>query len=218
MKKVMTERRQHMDFKIKGMSCAACSARVEKAVSSLQGIDSVSVSLLTNSMQVEGSATEKEIINAVGKAGYGAKVLKGNQIESEDDSEIGRMKKRLIFSIILLIPLMYLSMGHMMWGWWLPSVIAHNHILQGVIQFVLTLIILIINKKFFVNGIKGVLNNAPNMDTLVALGAGASFIYSTAMLINMVVNHINEMQDFYFVSSAMIVSLITVGKTLEVYS
>lgn len=218
MKKVMTERRQHMDFKIKGMSCAACSARVEKAVSSLQGIDSVSVSLLTNSMQVEGSATEKEIINAVGKAGYGAKVLKGNQIESEDDSEIGRMKKRLIFSIILLIPLMYLSMGHMMWGWWLPSVIAHNHILQGGIQFVLTLIILIINKKFFVNGIKGVLNNAPNMDTLVALGAGASFIYSTAMLINMVVNHINEMQDFYFESAAMIVSLITVGKTLEVYS
>ena len=207
-----------MDFKIKGMSCAACSARVEKAVSSLQGIDSVSVNLLTNSMQVEGSATEKEIIDAVVKAGYGAKAVKGNQIEEEEDSEIGQMKKRLVCSIILLIPLMYLSMGHMMWGWWLPAAIMHNHILQGFIQLVITLVILIINKKFFINGVKGVINNAPNMDTLVALGAGASFLYSAVILVIMVINHTNEMQDFYFESAAMIVSLITVGKTLEVYS
>lgn len=207
-----------MDYKIKGMSCAACSARVEKAVSALDGIDSVSVNLLTNSMQVEGEATEKEIIDAVVKAGYGAKAVKGNQIEDEGDSEIGQMKKRLVFSIILLIPLMYLSMGHMMWGWWLPDAIAHNHILQGFIQLVITFVILVINKKFFINGVKGVINNAPNMDTLVALGAGASFLYSGVILIIMVVNHTNEMQDFYFESAAMIVSLITVGKTLEVYS
>lgn len=207
-----------MDFNIKGMSCAACSARVEKAVKELQGADVVSVNLLTNSMHVEGAATEKEIIDAVVKAGYGAKVKKESNVENSGDDEIKQMKKRLIFSIILLVPLMYLSMGHMMWGWWLPEFISHNHILQGIIQMIITLIILIINKKFFVSGAKGVINNAPNMDTLVALGAGASFIYSTVMLVIMVINHTNEMQDFYFESAAMIVSLITVGKTLEVYS
>ena len=207
-----------MDFKIKGMSCAACSLRVEKAVASLQGVDSVSVNLLTNSMQVEGSATEKEIIDAVVRAGYGAKASKGGNMSEENDNEIKQMKTRLIFSIVLLIPLMYLSMGHMMWGWWLPEVIADNHILQGIIQLVITFVILIINKKFFVNGIRGVMNNAPNMDTLVALGAGASFLYSTVILVLMIVNHTNEMPDLYFESAAMIVSLITVGKTLETYS
>ncbi len=207
-----------MDFNIKGMSCAACSARVEKAVKELQGADVVSVNLLTNSMHVEGAATEKEIIDAVVKAGYGAKVKKESNVENSGDDEIKQMKKRLIFSIILLVPLMYLSMGHMMWEWWLPEFINHNHILQGIIQMIITLTILIINKKFFVSGAKGVINNAPNMDTLVALGAGASFIYSTVILVIMVINHTNEMQDFYFESAAMIVSLITVGKTLEVYS
>lgn len=207
-----------MDFNIKGMSCAACSARVEKAVKELQGTDIVSVNLLTNSMHVEGEATEKEIIDAVVKAGYGAKIQKESSVENSGDDEIKQMKKRLIFSVILLVPLMYISMGHMMWGWWLPEFISHNHFLQGIIQMIITLIILVINKKFFVNGAKGVINNAPNMDTLVALGAGASFIYSTVMLVIMVINHTNEMQDFYFESAAMIVSLITVGKTLEVYS
>ncbi|MCI9616867.1 MAG: copper-translocating P-type ATPase [Eubacterium sp.] len=207
-----------MDFNIKGMSCAACSARVEKAVKELEGTDIVSVNLLTNSMHVEGAATEKEIIDAVVKAGYGAKIQKESSVENSGDDEIKQMKKRLFFSVILLVPLMYISMGHMMWGWWLPEFIGHNHILQSFIQMMITLIILVINKKFFVSGAKGVINNAPNMDTLVALGAGASFIYSTVILIVMVINHTNEMQDFYFESAAMIVSLITVGKTLEVYS
>lgn len=207
-----------MDFKIKGMSCAACSTRVEKAVSTLHGVENVSVNLLTNSMQVEGSVTEKEIIDAVVKAGYGAKVLKGAGIDNENEEEISQMKKRLIWSLVLLVPLMYLSMGHMMWGWWLPEFIAHNHILQGYIQLVITLIVLIINKKFFINGVKGVINNSPNMDTLVALGAGASFIYSAVVLIIMTMNHTNKMEHFYFESAAMIVALITVGKTLEVYS
>ena len=207
-----------MDFKIKGMSCAACSARVEKAVSALQGVESVSVNLLTNSMQVEGSVSEKEVIDAVVKAGYGAKFYKSVDMGNESDDEISQMKTRLFWSVLLLIPLMYLSMGHMMWGWWLPEFLAHNHILQGYIQLVITFVVLIINRKFFVNGARGVINNSPNMDTLVALGAGASFLYSTVLLIIMTVNQRNEMEHFYFESAAMIVSLITVGKTLEVYS
>ena len=207
-----------MDFKIKGMSCAACSARVEKAVSALQGVESVSVNLLTNSMQVEGSVSEKEVIDAVVKAGYGAKVSKSVDMDNEGGDEISQMKTRLFWSVLLLIPLMYLSMGHMMWGWWLPEFLAHNHILQGYIQLVITFVVLIINRKFFVNGARGVINNSPNMDTLVALGAGASFLYSTVLLIIMTVNQRNEMEHFYFESAAMIVSLITVGKTLEVYS
>ena len=207
-----------MDFKIKGMSCAACSARVEKAVSALQGVESVSVNLLTNSMQVEGSVSEKEVIDAVVKAGYGAKVSKSVDMDNEGVDEISQIKTRLFWSVLLLIPLMYLSMGHMMWGWWLPEFLAHNHILQGYIQLVITFVVLVINRKFFVNGARGVINNSPNMDTLVALGAGASFLYSTVLLIIMTVNQRNEMEHFYFESAAMIVSLITVGKTLEVYS
>lgn len=207
-----------MDFKIKGMSCAACSARVEKAVSALQGVESVSVNLLTNSMQVEGSVSEKEVIDAVVKAGYGAKVSKSVDMDNKGGDEISQMKTRLFWSVLLLIPLMYLSMGHMMWGWWLPEFLAHNHILQGYIQLVITFVVLVINRKFFVNGARGVINNSPNMDTLVALGAGASFLYSTVLLIIMTVNQRNEMEHFYFESAAMIVSLITVGKTLEVYS
>lgn len=207
-----------MDFKIKGMSCAACSARVEKAVSALQGVESVSVNLLTNSMQVEGSVSEKEVIDAVVKAGYGAKVSKSVDMDNEGGDEISQMKTRLFWSVLLLIPLMYLSMGHMMWGWWLPEFLAHNHILQGYIQLVITFVVLVINRKFFVNGARGIINNSPNMDTLVALGAGASFLYSTVLLIIMTVNQRNEMEHFYFESAAMIVSLITVGKTLEVYS
>ena len=158
-----------MDFKIKGMSCAACSARVEKAVSALQGVESVSVNLLTNSMQVEGSVSEKEVIDAVVKAGYGAKFSKSVDMGNESDDEISQMKTRLFWSVLLLIPLMYLSMGHMMWGWWLPEFLAHNHILQGYIQLVITFVVLIINRKFFVNGARGVINNSPNMDTLVAV-------------------------------------------------
>lgn len=142
------EKGARMDFKVTGMSCAACSARVEKAVKELEGAENVNVNLLTNSMHVEGKATEKEIINAVVKAGYGAKISKGNHAENDGENEIGQMKKRLMFSIILLIPLMYLSMGHMMWGWWLPEFMEHNHMLQGIIQMIITLIILIINRKF----------------------------------------------------------------------
>ncbi|MCI8955818.1 MAG: copper-translocating P-type ATPase [Eubacterium sp.] len=207
-----------MDFKVTGMSCAACSARVEKAVRQLDGVESVNVNLLTNSMNVEGTVTEKEIIDAVIKAGYGAKKSKVNTSETDEENEISKMRKRLVYSVLLLIPLMYLSMGHMMWNWPIPDFIGHNHILQGIIQMFITLVVLIINRKFFINGAKGVINNAPNMDTLVALGAGASFIYSAVILLIMVINHTNEMQDFYFESAAMIVSLITVGKTLEVYS
>lgn len=147
-----------MDFNIKGMSCAACSTRVEKAVKELQGTDIVSVNLLTNSMHVEGTATEKEIIDAVVKAGYGAKIQKESSVENSGDDEIKQMKKRLFFSVILLVPLMYLSMGHMMWDWRLPEFIGDNHVLQGFIQMMITLIILVINKKFFVSGAKGVIN------------------------------------------------------------
>ena len=152
------------------------------------------------------------------KAGYGAKVSKSVDMDNEGGDEISQMKTRLFWSVLLLIPLMYLSMGHMMWGWWLPEFLAHNHILQGYIQLVITFVVLVINRKFFVNGARGVINNSPNMDTLVALGAGASFLYSTVLLIIMTVNQRNEMEHFYFESAAMIVSLITVGKTLEVYS
>ncbi len=217
-------------YNITGMSCAACQNRVEKAVSKVAGVDSVSVSLLTNSMQVEGNANEKDIFDAVKKAGYGISSAGGKSSKSDstsiEDTQTPLIKKRLIASLVLLIPLMYISMGHMMFGWPLPEVISDNHVAMGLIQLLLTLFILIINQKFFINGIKGVINKSPNMDTLVALGAGASFIYSTCILFLMtdaVMKNNNDlvmtyMHDFYFESAAMIVTLITVGKMLESYS
>ena len=217
-------------YNITGMSCAACQNRVEKAVSKVAGVDSVSVSLLTNSMQVEGNANEKDIFDAVKKAGYGISSAGGKRSKSDstsiEDTQTPLIQKRLIASLVLLIPLMYISMGHMMFGWPLPAVISDNHVAMGLIQLLITLFILVINQKFFINGIKGVINKSPNMDTLVALGAGASFIYSTCILFLMtdaVMKNNNDlvmtyMHDFYFESAAMIVTLITVGKMLESYS
>lgn len=215
-------------YNITGMSCAACQSRVEKAVSQVDGITDVSVSLLTNSMQVEGDVSDVEIIKAVEAAGYGC-FTKENDMAGQEELEskgFPVMKKRLISSLALLIPLMYISMGHMMWSWYLPPIIADNHILIGLIQLIITLIILVINKKFFVNGWKGIVNKSPNMDTLVALGAGAAFIYSTIVLIFITNSYMHNdmetmskyMHDYYFESAAMIVTLITVGKMLEEYS
>ena len=167
-------------FNVTGMSCAACSARVEKAVSNIDGVKNCSVNLLTNSMSVEGEVNPDIIIKAVEKAGYGAslkgvKTLGINQIDAKTTS----LKRRLVFSAVLLLILMYVSMGHIMWGWWLPGAVASNYLLLGYFQLFLTLIILILNKSFFVNGTKGLLRLSPNMDTLVAMGASAAFIYSS---------------------------------------
>lgn len=219
-------------FNVTGMSCAACQTRVEKAVAKVPGVTSVAVSLLTNSMQVEGNASDKEIINAVEQAGYGAGITGGKKssvgsgVEELKDTETPRLRNRLIASVILLIPLMYISMGHMMWGWPLPEILNGNHVAMGLIQMLFTIAILVINQKFFVSGIKGALHKSPNMDTLVALGAGASFIYSTYVLFamtnaQMLGDHkavMEYMHDFYFESAAMIVTLITVGKMLESHS
>ncbi len=217
-------------FQIKGMTCAVCQGRVEKAVQNVAGVESVAVSLLTNSMQVEGTAGDKEIIAAVKKAGYGAKAVKadgGAQEESGlEDHETEKIRIRLIASVILLIPLMYLSMGHMMWNWPLPAFINGNHIAIGLAQLLLTICILIINQRFFVHGFQGIIHRAPNMDTLVALGAGASLGYSIYVLFAMTYAQMygdgeklmEYMHDFYFESAAMIVTLITVGKMLESYS
>lgn len=219
------------NFLITGMGCAACQSRVEKAVSELAGVESVSVSLLTNLMQVEGSATDSEIIDAVEKAGYKAEILRKEDKDDvyEDaleDKETPKLKRRLIYSVVFLIPLMYISMGHTMWGWYVPAWLNTNYFAQGMIQMFLTVIILVINRKFFVNGFKGLLHKSPNMDTLVALGAGASFVYSTYVLFAMANAQMSGnkslimeyMHDFYFESAAMIVTLITVGKMLEAYS
>ncbi len=217
-------------YTVTGMSCAACQSRVEKAVCNIDGVKEVSVSLLTNSMQVEGDVTEETIINAVKNVGYDASIYEEHSVfNMEDglkDSETPVLKRRLISSLIILLPLMYVSMGHMMWNWPLPHFITDNHIYIGLIQLVLTTIVLWINKKFFINGVKGVLNKSPNMDTLVALGAGASYGYSIYVLIAMYMawqnNHMEKVMtfahDFYFESAAMIVTLITVGKMLESYS
>lgn len=219
-------------FLVTGMSCAACQTRVEKAVSKVPQVDAVSVSLLTNSMQVEGKADEQEIIHAVEQAGYGASAVDGEKSNPESgddmlkDTETPRLKRRLTASLILLVPLMYVSMGHTMWGWPLPEVINNNHIAMGLIQMLFTISILIINQKFFVSGVKGFIHKSPNMDTLVALGAGASFVYSTYVLFAMTNSQMmgdhkavmEYMHDFYFESAAMIVTLITVGKMLESYS
>ena len=220
-------------YSVTGMSCAACSTHVEKAVEKVPGVSSVSVSLLTNSMTVEGTATAQDIITAVEHAGYGAS-LKGTDstqkagLDEEDfvDHETPKMRKRLIASICFLIPLMYLSMGHMMWNWPLPSVLEGNHIAMGLIQMLFTIAIMVINQKFFVNGFAGLLHRAPNMDTLVALGSGASFGYSIYALFAMTGAQLHQdadavmgyMHEFYFESAAMILTLITVGKMLESYS
>ena len=231
-------RKSKGDFKMKkytisGMSCAACQSRVEKAVNALPNVDSAVVSLLTNSMQVEGSASDSEIIQTVEKAGYGAKTAGGSKKDTasmeEDqlkDTQTPILRKRLIVSLVLLIPLMYSSMGHLMWDWPLPSFLIDNHIAMGLIQMLFTIAILVINQKFFISGFKGVLNKAPNMDTLVAMGAGAAFAYSTYVLFAMTdaqvsgnIDKVMEyMHDFYFESAAMIVTLITLGKMLESYS
>lgn len=224
-------------YSVTGMSCAACSARVEKAVSKVPGVTSCSVSLLTNSMGVEGTASASEIIAAVEEAGYGAS-RKGASAQSRaaagaaeqeellKDKETPLMKRRLIASLCFLIPLMYFSMGHMMWGWPVPSVLEGNHIAMGLIQLLLTTIVMVINQKFFISGFRSLWHRAPNMDTLVALGAGASYVYSTYALFAMTDAQVrgdldavmSYMHEFYFESAAMILTLITVGKMLEARS
>ena len=226
-------------YNVTGMSCAACSARVEKAVGKVPGVENCSVSLLTNSMGVEGTATVDAVIAAVEEAGYGATLKSAknerhgmNQSEqncAEDalkDRETPKMKRRLIASLCFLIPLMYLSMGHMMWGWPLPVFLEGNHVAMGLAQLLLTTIVMVINQKFFISGWKGMIHRAPNMDTLVALGAGASYGYSVYALFAMTaaqtagdMDHVMElMHEFYFESAAMILTLITVGKMLEAHS
>ena len=219
-------------YDVTGMSCAACSARVEKAVTKVKGVTSCSVSLLTNSMGVEGTAPPQDIISAVEKAGYGAK-LKGtgakkadNSADSLRDTETPKLRKRLIASVIFLVILMYFSMGHMMWGFPLPSWFDGNHVAMGLVQLLLSGIIMVINSKFFVNGFKGFINRSPNMDTLVALGSGASFVWSVYALFMMTDAQLHGnadavmmyMDEFYFESAAMILTLITVGKMLEARS
>ena len=230
-------------YTVTGMSCGACSARVEKAVSKVDGVTSCSVSLLTNSMGVEGSATDAQIVEAVEQAGYGASP-KGTATESENDKannsleqlkaaqdalvdrETPKLVNRLIASLIFLVVLMYFSMGHMMWGWPLPEFFNGNHVAMGLLQLLLTVAVMVINQKFFISGFKGLIHGAPNMDTLVALGSAASFGYSVYALFAMTAAQVNGdmdavmsyMHEFYFESAAMILALITVGKMLEAHS
>ena len=220
-------------YTVTGMSCAACSARVEKAVSAVPGVTSCSVSLLTNSMGVEGTASAEAVVSAVQAAGYGAS-LKGAscaptaaaQEDTLADRETPALKRRLIASLGFLIALMYVSMGHMMWGWPLPTCLANNHVAMGLLQMLLTIAVMVINQKFFINGFRSLLHGAPNMDTLVALGAAASFGYSTYALFAMTGAQVRGdaaavmqyMHEFYFESAAMILALITVGKMLEARS
>ncbi len=220
-------------YTVTGMSCAACSARVEKAVSAVPGVTSCSVSLLTNSMGVEGTASAQAVISAVQAAGYGAS-LKGAscaptaaaQEDALADRETPALKRRLIASLGFLIALMYVSMGHMMWGWPLPACLAGNHVAMGLLQLLLTIAVMVISQKFFINGFRSLLHGAPNMDTLVALGAAASFGYSTYALFAMTGAQVRGdaaavmryMHEFYFESAAMILALITVGKMLEARS
>ncbi|WP_302193130.1 heavy metal translocating P-type ATPase [uncultured Ruminococcus sp.] len=218
-------------FNVTGMSCAACSSRVEKAVSKVEGVQSCSVSLLTNSMGVEGSASDESIIAAVEKAGYGASVAGAEKKQSAEtdqlkDKDTPVLMHRLIASVGFLVVLMYISMGHMMWGWPLPAFFADNHIAMGLVQLLLCVIIMVINQKFFINGFKGLIHRSPNMDTLVALGSGASFVYSVYALFAMTDAQVkgnaelvmSYMHEFYFESAAMILTLITVGKMLEAHS
>ena len=221
---------------VTGMSCAACSARVEKVVSGVEGVTSCSVSLLTNSMGVEGTASQAAVIQAVEEAGYGASP-KGGQEQSKEggldslqdslkDRETPVLRRRLLSSVIFLLLLMYLSMGHMMWGWPLPSFFEGNHVAMGLAQLLLTVIIMVLNQKFFISGFKSLWHRAPNMDTLVALGSSAAFVYSTYALFAMTDAQVKGdadavmgyMHEFYFESAAMILTLITVGKMLEAYS
>ena len=218
-------------FNVTGMSCAACSSRVEKAVSKVNGVKSVSVSLLTNSMGVEGSASDESIIAAVEKAGYGASVAGGEKKQSAEneqlkDKDTPVLMHRLIASVGFLAVLMYISMGHMMLGWPLPNFFTDNPIAMGLVQLLLCVIIMVINQKFFINGFKGLIHRSPNMDTLVALGSGASFVYSVYALFAMTDAQVkgnadlvmSYMHEFYFESAAMILTLITVGKMLEAHS
>ena len=215
-------------FDVTGMSCAACSARVEKAVSHVPGVTACAVSLLTNSMGVEGTAPDQAIIDAVQAAGYGASVQGGQTPSAPDgdalaDHETPKLRRRLGWSLGFLLILMYFSMGHMMWGWPLPGFYDGNHVAMGLTQLLLTVIIMVINQKFFISGYKALWHRAPNMDTLVALGATAAFVYSTYALFAMTGAQVRGdaqavmgyMHDFYFESAAMILTLITVGKTLE---
>lgn len=234
-------------YTVTGMSCAACSARVEKAVSKVDGVTSCSVSLLTNSMGVEGSATDAQIVEAVEQAGYGASP-KGTATETANgrvnnrvnnsleqlkaaqdalvDRETPKLRNRLIASLIFLVVLMYFSMGHMMWGWALPEFFNGNHVAMGLLQLLLTVAVMVINQKFFISGFKGLIHGAPNMDTLVALGSAASFGYSVYALFAMTAAQVkgdmdavmSYMHEFYFESAAMILALITVGKMLEAHS
>lgn len=223
-------------YNVTGMSCAACSARVEKAVLKVDGVTSVSVSLLTNSMGVEGTASEAEIIKAVKNAGYGASLKtnhkndktsrKNDYSDALKDMETPLLKRRLWSSVVFLIILMYFSMGHMMWNWPLPSFYDNNHVAMGLTQMLLTIIVMVINRKFFVSGFKSLVHKAPNMDSLVALGSGSAFVYSTYALFAMtdaqtkgdIEAVMSYMHEFYFESAAMILTLITVGKLLEARS
>ncbi|MBQ3522979.1 MAG: heavy metal translocating P-type ATPase [Clostridia bacterium] len=215
-------------FNVTGMSCAACVARVEKAVNAVDGVNACSVSLLTNSMGVEGTANTNAIIKAVENAGYGATLKDSKNTPSKNDNddvlkdtETPKLKRRLVASLGFLAVLMYISMGHVMWGWYLPPILATNPLAIGLLQLLLTAIVMVINQKFFINGFKGLIHKSPNMDTLVALGSGASFVYSTYVLFKMTADvgmaH-HYLHEFYFESAAMILTLITVGKMLEARS
>ena len=218
-------------YNVTGMSCAACSARVEKAVGKVPGVTACSVSLLTNSMGVEGTASPRDIVKAVQDVGYGAS-LKGEKTApaaEEDalaDKQTPALRRRLIASLGFLVVLMYVSMGHMMWGWPLPAFMANNHVAMGLLQLLLTVAVMVINQKFFISGFQSLWHKAPNMDTLVALGASAAFGYSVYALFAMTGAQVagdtagvmHYMHEFYFESAAMILTLITVGKMLEARS
>ena len=221
-------------YQVTGMSCAACAARVEKAVQKVPGVTSCSVSLLTNSMGVEGTAGAEEIIRAVEEAGYGASTgeqaqAKGSarkQAEALEDHETPKLKKRLLSSLVFLLMLMYVSMGHTMWSWPLPAFLEGNHVAMGLVQMLLAIIVMLINQRFFVSGFRAIKHKAPNMDTLVAMGSGASFLWSVYALFAMTDAQVHGgseaamqwMHSFYFESAAMILTLITVGKMLEARS
>ena len=216
-------------FEVTGMSCSACSAAVTRAVMKTEGVTGCDVSLLTNSMTVEGEFSDSAIVEAVKSAGYDACVFGGNTAKTEESAGLGTndsrqtraIVKRLISSAVLLLMLMYISMGHMMWGWPLPSALAQNYTAQGLIQLLLTTAVMVINQKFFISGFKSLAKGAPNMDALVAVGSAASYVYSTYALFAMTFdthNAAHYMHDFYFESAAMILTLITLGKMLESYS